>query len=214
MYVTIDNVTAHGLRPPELRCFNIPPEYIQFFYWMRPKVKPQTLISGHRVSITEQLVSQDACLSAWIDGMERQVFVRKAAIDTILARYSITLSQPLRMIFHALHYSLQGRFHDSLQEEAEKPFIVQLSRHEHFQGLFLTSKDQDTKLPLPVIIPVKPNQAQKFLISLILSLGQFNNEIELWQARSLSEVFYNAGLIPVHPSECLILQSVFQLKLK
>jgi hypothetical protein len=203
--VTIDNITAHGIRPPELRQFYFPQHYVQYFYWKHPSVREKTLDSGRRVSITEQLVGHDIFTSAWIDGMERQVFVRKAAIDVILSTYSSKLPCDMMLLFHALHYLSKNQFHLNATEEMQQSVILKLSSQQQqdstcISTLFLTKEDQDDKLPLPVIIPVKPNRPQKFLISLILSLGQFDNEIELWHATSLHKVFYNASLIPVHPS--------------
>jgi predicted GIY-YIG superfamily endonuclease len=203
--VTIDNITAHGIRPPELRQFYFPQHYVQYFYWKHPSVREKTLDSGRRVSITEQLVGHDIFTSAWIDGMERQVFVRKAAIDVILSTYSSKLPCDMMLLFHALHYLSKNQFHLNATEEMQQSVILKLSSQQQqdstcISTLFLTKEDQDDKLPLPVIIPVKPNRPQKFLISLILSLGHFDNEIELWHATSLHEVFYNASLIPFHPS--------------
>jgi GIY-YIG catalytic domain. len=200
--VTIDNITAHGIRPPELYQFDYPQHYVQYFYWKHPSVREKTLSSGRRVSVTEQLVSQDIVSSAWIDGMERQVFVRKAAIDVILSTYNSKLPSEMLFLFHILYLQCYNDFHATATPEIMHRVRVRMSsqHHKSIVTVFLTNDDRDVKLPLPVIVPVKPNRPQKFLISLILSLGRFHNEIELWNAGSLNEVFYNASLIPVHPS--------------
>lgn len=141
--------------------------------------------SGRRVTITEQLVSEDLFSSAWIDGMERQVFVRKAAIDVILSTYSLKLSFDMLLLFHILYHHCcnTNAFHVTATQEIIHQVRERASpeQNELMSTLFLTND-------------------QKFLISLILSLGRFHNEIELWSAASINEVFYNASLIPVHPS--------------
>ena len=82
---SICNTKSYCLRPPELRFVSNQTAYIKCFYWKRPKVQK---INNHIVSPSQYMLNLDLYKSAWIDGMERQVYLRKEGIDYLLRKYN------------------------------------------------------------------------------------------------------------------------------
>jgi hypothetical protein len=54
--------------------------------------------------------------------------------------------------------------------------------------------NDDSDLPIVVLPPVKPTQSSQFVIHLLLSLGTYSNEAELFNMSSIVESFCNAQL--------------------
>jgi hypothetical protein len=51
------------------------------------------------------------------------------------------------------------------------------------------------KLPIPVFSNIKPTQPHRFLIHVLLSMGDFSNELELWEQGNIKDAFVKARLI-------------------
>jgi len=58
-----------------------------------------------------------------------------------------------------------------------------------------TSLYKDKYLPLPLLSSVKPSNASKFFVHLLLSMGTFDTEYELWNVSTVKEAFENATLL-------------------
>ena len=52
-----------------------------------------------------------------------------------------------------------------------------------------------TKLPIPVFSNIKPTQPHRFLIHVLLSMGEYNNELELWEQGTIKNAFVMGRLI-------------------
>jgi hypothetical protein len=82
----------------------------------------------------------------------------------------------------------------------------------HIKQLFIDLNYGDQKpLPLPIYNIVKPSQVSRFLIHVLLSLGNFNNEGELFTDQSPREWFQNAQLIRGQGNEPVTLEDVNNL---
>lgn len=82
---SICNTKSYCVRPPELRFVSNQTDYIKCFYWKRQKVQK---IDNHIVPPSQYMLNLDLYKSAWIDGMERQVYLRKEGIDYLLRKYN------------------------------------------------------------------------------------------------------------------------------
>jgi hypothetical protein len=54
----------------------------------------------------------------------------------------------------------------------------------------------DTLLPYALFNVAKPTQASRFLIHVLLSMGKFNNEGDLFAGSTMTQFFRNAELVP------------------
>jgi hypothetical protein len=68
------------------------------------------------------------------------------------------------------------------------------SDFETMRNMFFALSD-DTRLAIPVYSSIKPTQPHRFLIHVLLSMGDFSNELELWQEGSIKGAFVKARLI-------------------
>ena len=59
-----------------------------------------------------------------------------------------------------------------------------------------SSDNGNVLLPFPLFNMVKPTQTNRFFIHVLLSIGKFNNEGELFQGSCMKDFFFNAKLIP------------------
>eukprot|EP00978_Attheya_sp_CCMP212_P041815 scaffold244588_cov43-Attheya_sp.AAC.4 len=60
--------------------------------------------------------------------------------------------------------------------------------------LVYNGPDKDV-IPLVQYVPVKPTSPHRFLVSVVLSMGEFETEAEIWVAKNMRGVFENCGLV-------------------
>jgi hypothetical protein len=77
-------------------------------------------------------------------------------------------------------------FDDMTAEEDKSPFLKRL----------VNLGDTEKVVPLIQFVPVKPTSPHRFVVSIILSLGEFETEAEAWIANSMRGIFENCGLVP------------------
>ena len=196
--VSIDNLTWYSIRPPELRFIENSRDYIQCFFWKK-MTKKITHIPG-TVKKTRTEFELNHCLFSecpWIDGIERQIYIRRAGLNDIIRKYQYQMPIEMKKILCRLNYEIHSVLHDDYDLELD-PDLLGFDKTK-----FLHKDDEFTKkLPLCVISPIKPTRSNKFLIHVILSMGIFSNEVDLWsEGTSIADIFYNAKLIPNQPSD-------------
>jgi predicted GIY-YIG superfamily endonuclease len=180
--VSLDKVSIFSIRPPELRqLFNRIGFYFRWF-----QVSNKTL-KGERIM---EMIGEDLERSSWIDGLQHQVLVRRKALGEILD-YCNSLEQggqdnpPSLMIeiFRSIHQELSS---DHVLDEGFQEYV--------FKNLL----DADLgfeHLPCPVYSYVKPTMGFSFLNHILLSMGQFETEIDLKMHHSIRDSFRYAKLI-------------------
>ena len=67
--------------------------------------------------------------------------------------------------------------------------------------LFIDDKYSSRFVPLPVYSGVKPSQTQWFLVHLLVSMGSFDCEYDLYQGRCMSDFLFSAGLLSRRSTE-------------
>ena len=61
--------------------------------------------------------------------------------------------------------------------------------------IFLYKKYESAMLPLPIYNMVKPTNSHKFLIHLLLSIGNFETEISLFKSCNIKQYFIDSGIL-------------------
>lgn len=200
--LSIDAITAFGVRPPELRFVNSPTLYLQYFSRTKGQRRKNKQPSEH-------LLQVNLCNCAWIDGLEHQIRVRSCAIPHIL-QLSDHQDASFRELMERLHcialcYAPLNRNVDAtnatvLQQQIDEYQQLYLdlteSTMKHMRALFIDTTYTSAYLPFPIYNAVKPTQCNRFLIHILLSMGCFNNELELFSGPSIKHFFWNAALIP------------------
>lgn len=199
--VSVDTITYYGIRPPELLCLCRPEHYLQWFHFRRVYRSTAVVINGIRVhkSVTEQLVQNNLFNSSWIDGLERKVYIRKVSIKDVIDEYHNLMNASMLLLLNCIYYKVHAMQYDENDDRMNELVRTQLECG-FDEKLFVHKQDESKRNPIVVYRNTKPTRTNKFLQSLPLSMGKFSNEVELWDAKSIVEVFYNAKLIPVHPS--------------
>ena len=202
--ISMDNITLFAVRPPELRFVQKPALYHRWFERSAVQVKDlETLI---------HMLNTDTLKSTWLDGVQHVVKVRRAALSDIvnylnsnndpsngrscMKRLFVTI-QNRALVFenmpHEQQLAIEGLGHDSIEHQHLQQWI-------ELKELFISKKclatASDTHLlPIPVFSNIKPTLAGRFLLHLLLSMGDFNNEIELLAHPTMREAFQHANLI-------------------
>ena len=202
--VTVDNMTSFSLRPPELLFVDSPVDYLSWFFWDKKGLRA-VRNKGVLVSITEQHVKMNAYESLWIDCLERRVYVHKGAIEKVIDKYVYSMNDEMKVIFYFLQLMFGGEplfiYDNDGITEMMKDIVVSDYSLESMSRQFTHERDTEDKVPIPIWPCIKPKRVHKFLVHLVLSLGRFETEMDLWNAGSIAEVFYNAKLLPRNPLE-------------
>ena len=184
--LSLDGITLFACRPPELRFVNQPSTY--FICFTRCKHRNPNRITGK--STTEELLNVNLFDCGWVDGLDCQVLVKPKAIPFLLQ--NLECSGETRDLFQCLNYIVYGVVANGncYMDMASKDL-------DNLQRRFVdVHYGYDTMLPLPLYSVVRPTQGSRFLIFLLLSMGKFNNEGELFCGTSMNAFFSNAGLLP------------------
>lgn len=197
-HVSMDNLTWFSIRPPELRCINMQRDYIQCFFWKKIYTKPPHEAGVAADTKTEHMLKNGILWdSPWIDGVERRIYIRRKGIEMIISKYGAKMCPEVKLLFHSLYHKHHGTYHHYCPTHYQEQIHGNINL-----DTFLHKDDAHvTKLPLCVIAPIKPTRSNKFIIHLILSMGTFSNEVDLWgKASTIADVFYNAKLLRKNPS--------------
>lgn len=199
--LSTDAITAFGVRPPELCFITSPTTYLQCF----SRRKGRKL---KKKQPSEYLLYVDLCNCAWIDGLEYHVRIRNCAIPYILQLpecIDISFRQLLQQLqCIALTDGLDANTHlmntssgqDRIQQYLNQFPDLTNSMMKHMRSQFIDTTYTSAYLPFPIYNAVKPTQSNRFIIHVLLSMGHFANELELFSGPTIKHFFWNAGLIP------------------
>jgi hypothetical protein len=171
----LDVTTGFSLRPPELVIFNNLEIYAKWFCF-----SPHKEYSAH----------QDIATCLWIDGACRRVRLRHAYV-LAAAQYLLALRDHPDIVRAEHAQDLREAIFDHLRNE-------HTTHHagEDFSDLYHRYVDATKTMPNVVVFTqVTPTQFSRFLVHLMLSMGTFVTEIDLYSAPSMIQAFRNAGLI-------------------
>ena len=161
----VDKITQFSLRPPEI--MTLVDMVGKYFRWFEISSEPLKRGAVH------SLLEADINYSAWIDGLYRQVLLRRKALPELLSWIEQTFStlDP----FQSDMVNLFKRIDNVLsQEEAnlsedDLAFLHQAKKH-------LLCDNDDGHLPIPVYSYIKPTMGASFILHVLLSMGRFTTE--------------------------------------
>ena len=171
----LDVTTAFSVRPPELLLFDSVELYAKCFTF--------TSIGRQRHELHIDLGS-----CQWVDGALRRVKLRHShVLDACQHIFAKAQSPDGDHAQQALE--LCDAIFNSIHRE-------HLAQHGTFSALYLRFVDiTKTRRNVVIYTQVSPNQFSKFLVHLMLSLGKFVTEIDLYSAPSMLDAFRRASLL-------------------
>ena len=202
--VSVDKVTQFSLRPPELRSlFNKLGNYYRWFVVSKTKVKVQAFPNKITLLLPE---------SSWIDGLQRQVRVRKKALSEINSWFEKTSQEEyddhmLLMVelFKRVHATVQSVDNDD-RTTAEDSTEEHQDFCRHVFTNLLHDDDNKDHLPIPVFSYITPTMTTSFVLHIMLSMGCFDTEIDLCMHQSLRECLRYCKLIGTDDDEVSLLE--------
>ena len=192
--VTLDRVFIFGVRPPELLSFDKMEWYFRLFERSRSPVITENVGPEH-------FVKKKLMDSALIDGLGHRIRIRPNAIDTIRElldgeemRRDFRRRRAVPMLNMLEKICL---YHGRVNFDDDDPVAINIQRQRlKLDGMFVAHYDAEVPLPVVVFSNVRPNNACKFAIHLLLSMGHFETERDLWIGSSMTLAFRKARLIP------------------
>ena len=194
--VSLDRVTIFGIRPPELLFIDKLEWYFKFFKRSDFSIAKDVLESQFSAVFNN---------SAWIDGLGHQVFIRPGAIESLS---QLIRKQDFREISTIHGYSENLLLFDRICKLYVEGGIIPEEGHQdttlskatlkewmRLQDLFVARGLVSKDMPIPVFSNVKPHNASKFVIHLLLSMGHFETERDIWMCASFRQAFVKCRLI-------------------
>ena len=190
--VSIDRVTVFGIRPPEILFIDKMEWYFRYFERSQDSVVSE--LYGDNAGT---ILSRKITLTHWIDGFGHTLTIRTRAAPDLLAiltgkeltdtarRYKL---DAVRVIMVDVCNAIMNGVED--QTRARQKELCRM----------LETYVSSGQCPLPVIVfsNVQPRNASKFVIHLLLSMGHFVTEQDLWTMGSMRSAFASARLIPAY----------------
>lgn len=211
--VSLDRVTIFGGRPPELLIVDKLEWYYKFF------VRDKRAMSVDELEVTEfphigftSWAKDDVARSFWVDGFGFRVKLRSEAIPLVAELLTDTSfrDNATRRGYNVVLALLDDicRFHQEVglttflrPGEQFRPLRTRSEnkKWKEMQEIFVSIDENQIpkRLPVPVFSNVRPKNATKFIIHLLLSMGHFDTETDLWSRPSLAAAFAEAKIIPL-----------------
>ena len=133
-----------------------------------------------------ELLCCDVFNCGWIDGTGRQIRVLGVALEEIMALPEHELNGEMRELFHDLN---------SLYVRRTDISGVELVQYERYRKLFLDNEFEYQYPRVPVNNCIRPQQTESFIIHIILSMAEFDTEVDLFSCRTIRDVFRRGNLL-------------------
>ena len=202
---SLDRVTLFGLRPPELKFLKRITKYWTLFTRSKQRDYFKAKDSDQKASVLIELLHQDIQQCPWIDGLGYEIRVRRLAVPIVL-RYidditdgnivtdfgSIANRNHMRNLFQKLHQWIKQSSNNVLGRQNSVS-----SEGGHLAKIFLYEEDSHrvaSVIPIYWYRTVKASNTEAFFVHLLLSLGSFTSELELFSQGSMKNAFIHARL--------------------
>ena len=180
--ISVDRISLFSLRPPELRCLIRRPG--QYFRWFNVNKK---IMTGTKIT---ELLEDDVTMSSWVDGLQHLIRLRKKAMPEIM-----TYIHSLEEIDHSSPLYIMSRLFEQISMEMSSEVAINHDFRDHIISNLIDEDKEHEHLPCPVYSYLKPTAAHSFLHSIMLSMGEFDTEIDLKMHGSIREALRYAKLI-------------------
>ena len=188
-----DMISIFSLRPPELlHVFQNPIIYFRLCYIVEENISVETIESG---------LSDDINSCRWIDCLGRHVKLRSSGLNEIAAIVEKNLSSyddeetliEEEIFSRNMNYfilDIIAAYDSSIQGDTSENF----EQTERIKKDFIHHDDSDL-LPIPVISNTTPENTIHFLIHIILSMGEYETEIDALCHSSFRSCFRETRII-------------------
>jgi hypothetical protein len=191
--LSVDRITQFSLRPPELRdVIDRVGNYYRWFSISKKRMKAEEIHDTLRIDLIKTLL---------IDGLQRQIKIRSFAIDelgeylkTELIEFEIALQSDPHIIEMNRYLTsictlcIKERRGDEL-DERESAYLI------HINDNILERGTEHEHLPVTVYSFTKSTMGIHFIVHILLSMGSFKTELDLFMQASLRECLRHAKLI-------------------
>ena len=206
----LDKIGQFSLRPPELLFVSTPCMYLSWFTRTKIKQWKDSLPADQKVMLMKML-QLDFEKSPWIDCCGYMVKIRPLAIPKI---YKILKDYPNIRIDKDFGsskvYQATLSIFKLLNGESMRLRSEQSIRINSLKQIFVDETDRSNLLPIYWYRTVRATDAERFLYHVLLSMGKFNTEFELYTKGSMKKAFVYAQLLD-DSSERALTESVKQL---
>ena len=187
--ISVDKITKFSVRPPELRhVIRKPGKYYRWYYVTSKGLDRETINS---------MLHDDIKKSILIDGLGNQVFIRVKAFKEIrkeleenIVETSIEHPRFLMKTFLLDIINLYSLYNEQISSDGCSEYQEWCFIKHHF-----LYDDDKRHIPIPVYSYVKPTMGPRFILHVMLSLGEFDTEIDLILQGSLKNALRYAKLI-------------------
>ena len=189
-----------SVRPPELRhIIRKVGHYYRWFYITKERLGREIL---------ESVLDPSMKKSVWVDGLQNKVFLRVKAFPEMLKYLEdMNLSDDLEDPANVMNAFLVDIIH--LHNEFNMLGAFECDEdNQHWQFIRQNMLYDDDKkhIPIPVYSYIKPTMGPRFIHHIMLSLGEFDTEVDLILHRTLRESLRYCKLIgPLDDDESLTL---------
>lgn len=166
-----DKISLFGVRPVEIN--NLVRSVKQYFEWFAFEdraMKTIDIMNG---------LNDDVRKCKWIDGLGRRVFIRRSALKDFGEHLKSLSNSDLKDFEKMLKFCLLHMI-DGAAPDMERLFVLDDNREDY---------------PIAVFSKVSPDMNVKFVLHVLLILGQFDTELDIKAAGSLKQSFVYCGLI-------------------
>ena len=187
--LTIDRITVFSVRPPELcSTFDQPGNFYRWF-------ETENKCVLKRDEMVDKL-SQNLKRSIWINGFQRQVYLRIPAISEVIhylnhddcIDHNLEENKAMIQLLQEIFALVEKFQHGDVFSNDEKSDL-------DFYMSELLCDDSNKHLPVPLYSFTRPSIGEKFILHILLSLGHYSTEWDLLHHRTLRESFRYAKLI-------------------
>ena len=196
--LSVDKVTQFSLRPPELRgTIDMVGNYFRWFHIiMQKKINSEEM---------DTIIHIDLKKTWWVDGLQRQVKLRKEAITELLKwcdtiqeddSFNIPDNSHLREMVSIFHDISNVLLHPFEELDNHNQIFYQ-----HIQDNIIHQDTIIQHLPIPVYSMLTPTMSLQFLNHIMLSLGRYESEMDLSLFGTIREKYRHAKLIGPNDDE-------------
>ena len=193
--ISIDKITRFSVRPPELReLFRQVGNYYRWFIIINKRLGRERL---------ENVLDDSIWNSLWVDGLQNQVCLWLNALPEVIEFLELQDipedNQNSRYVMKT-YFKKVSHYHNMFSENENYG-----SETDHELWAFMKNDilhDDDLRhLPIPVFSYVRPTMGPRFILHLMLSMGEFDTELDLILHRTLRDSLRYAKLIGLNDDE-------------